>query len=87
MAIDADIETDSVRFTTNVGDQLIAGPDHPIRVTTEEDGTPRPYVLVRGALEALIDRKTFYRLAAAAAAGADGRMGIWSSGQFFPLEA
>ena len=40
---------------------------------------------VRHGLEALIDRKTFYRLAAAAEEH-EGRTGIWSDGTFFPLE-
>ena len=40
---------------------------------------------IRRDLEALIDRKTFYRLAAAATEDA-GRAGIRSGGVFFPLE-
>lgn len=84
VAVDADIRPDAVTFTTNVGDQVTAGPDHPItlRGTAQE---PRPYVHVRAGLEALIDRKTFYRLAAAATEDA-GRTDIRSLGVFFPLE-
>ncbi|MCY3996329.1 MAG: DUF1285 domain-containing protein, partial [Rhodobacter sp.] len=49
-------------FTTNVGDSAAAGPDHPIRVERDgRTGEPSPYVLVRARLEALIDRKSFYR--------------------------
>ncbi|MFC3167639.1 DUF1285 domain-containing protein [Paracoccus fontiphilus] len=84
IAVDADIRTDSVTFITNVGDQVTAGPDSPIILRGDAD-EPRPYVHVRAGLEALIDRKTFYRLAAAATEDA-GRAGIRSGGVFFPLE-
>ena len=84
VAVDADILPDAVTFTTNVGDRVTAGPDNPItlRGTPQE---PRPYVHVRAGLDALIDRKTFYRLADAAT-DRDGRSGIRSGGAFFPLE-
>ncbi|MCZ0961164.1 DUF1285 domain-containing protein [Paracoccus benzoatiresistens] len=84
VAVDAEILPDAVTFTTNIGDQVTAGPENPItlRGTAQE---PRPYVHVRAGLEALIDRKTFYRLAAAAEDEA-GRSGIRSGGAFFPLE-
>ena len=85
VAVDADILPDAVTFTTNVGDQVTAGPDNPVVLRGTPDA-PRPYVHVRAGLDALIDRKTFYRLAAAAAEGEDGRSGIRSGGVFFPLE-
>lgn len=72
-------------FTTNVGDTAAAGPDHPIRVERDpETGEPSPYVLIRANLEALIDRKSFYRLVDLGA-NHDGWFGIWSSGDFFPI--
>ena len=50
-------------FETNVGDFTAAGPENPIRVVRDpETGEPSPYVHVRRGLEALIDRKSFYRL-------------------------
>ncbi len=53
----------SLCFTTNVGDAVIAGTDHPIRVEVDsETGEPRPYLLVRGRLEALIARTVYYEL-------------------------
>lgn len=87
VAVDAEIAGDRITFTTNVGDEVTAGPDNPIRVETAADGTPRPYVHVRRGLEALIDRKTFYRLVDAAQPGADGRLVLRSSGAEFPIEA
>ena len=47
---------------------------------------PRPYVHIRRGLWALIDRKTFYRLADAAMPGENGRMELHSGGTVFPLE-
>lgn len=85
IATDADFTPDSITFTTNMGDQVVAGPDHAI-IMRGDGNEPRPYVHVRAGLEALIDRKTFYRLAAAADPGPDGRVGVTSRGQFFALE-
>ncbi len=76
-------------FTTHVGDSVTAGPDHPIRVTRDPDtGEPAPYVMVRRGLEALIDRKSFYRLAEIGTEHVEGgvaQFGLWSDGRFFPL--
>lgn len=78
-----------LRFTTHVGDVTVAGPDAPIRIVRDEaTGEPSPYVLVRANLEALIDRKSFYRLIDLGAHHEhDGTrwFGLWSGGQFFPV--
>lgn len=76
-------------FTTHVEDEATAGPDHPIRVVRDpETGEPSPYVHIRANLEALIDRKTFYRIVDLCVhedhEGAQW-FGLWSSGQFFPI--
>ncbi|MDP5308934.1 DUF1285 domain-containing protein [Paracoccus spongiarum] len=86
VATDADIAPDRITFTTNVGDRVVAGEGHAI-ILRGSPTEPRPYVHVRAGLEALIDRKTFYRLAAAATDGPEGRAGVRSGGRFFPLEA
>ncbi|MDV7144201.1 DUF1285 domain-containing protein [Tropicimonas sp. TH_r6] len=76
-------------FTTNVGDIVTAGPEHPIRVERDpETGEPSPYVLVRVNLEALIDRKSFYRLVELGehhVQGGESWFGLWSGGSFFPV--
>jgi uncharacterized protein len=75
-----------VVFTTNVGDETVAGPDNPIRVETNpETGEPAPYVHVRRGLEARISRAVFYQLADMAVPGEGGMLGVWSGGVFFPL--
>ncbi|AUH34874.1 DUF1285 domain-containing protein [Paracoccus tegillarcae] len=85
VAVDAEILPDQITFTTNVGDEVTANADNPITIRGDAS-QPRPYVHVRRGLEALIDRKTFYRLAAAAEEGDDGQVGVRSGGRFFRLE-
>ncbi len=93
VAIDFDVngvgKDQTISFTTQVDDTAVAGPDHPIRVVRDaKTGEPSPYVLIRANLEALIDRKSFYRLVDIGAhAEFDGQswFGVWSSGVFFPI--
>ncbi len=52
-----------ITFRTNVGDLVEAGPGHPLRFVDEpETGGLKPYVLVRGRLEALVARPVMYEL-------------------------
>jgi len=52
-----------ITFRTNVGDVVEAGPGHPLRFVDEpETGGLKPYVLVRGRLEALVARPVMYEL-------------------------
>ncbi len=93
VAVDFDVsgsgQDQVLTFETNVGDFAAAGQDHPIRVVRDaETGEPSPYVLVRARLEALIDRKSFYRLVDIGAHHqVDGTdwFGVWSGGVFFPI--
>lgn len=91
VAVDVDVTDQdgagSLVFTTNVGEVVEAGPENAIRVAIAPDGTPRPYLHVRRGLEALIDRKSFYRLAEAARPDAEGRMSVRGRGAVFALEA
>ncbi|SLN56617.1 hypothetical protein PEL8287_03047 [Roseovarius litorisediminis] len=81
--VKGDGEAQKLVFETNVGDHVMAGPDNPIRVVRDpETGEPSPYVLVRANLEALIDRKSFYRLVDIGTHH-DGWFGLWSGGAFF----
>lgn len=76
-------------FETHVEDFASAGPEHPIRVVRDPDtGEPSPYVLIRDNLEALIDRKSFYRLVEIGSheeRDSESWFGVWSGGQFFPI--
>lgn len=84
-----DGEDQRLTFHTNVGDTVTAGSDTPLRfVRDTTTGEPSPYVLVRDRLEALIDRKSFYRLVELGVEKeVDGLIwfGIWSAGTFFPM--
>lgn len=78
----------ALSFTTNVGDVVTAGPEHRIRVARAADGEPSPYIHIRRGLEALIDRKTFYRLveiATPAPFEGEDWLGLTSRGEFFPI--
>jgi len=78
------VET-GLAFFTNVEDRVVAGPDHPIRVERDpKAGEPSPYVLIRRNLEALIDRKSFYRLVDLGE-HQDGWFGVRSGESFFPI--
>ncbi|MEO1000384.1 MAG: DUF1285 domain-containing protein [Pseudomonadota bacterium] len=78
-----------VTFTTHVGDEAEAGPAHPIRVVRDaETGEPSPYILIRANLEALIDRKSFYRLVELCTheeVSGERWFGLRSGGAFFPF--
>ncbi|WP_037228047.1 DUF1285 domain-containing protein [Roseobacter sp. GAI101] len=72
-------------FQTNLDDIAVAGPDLPIRVVRDEaSGEPSPYVRIRRNLEALIDRKSFYRLVDLGVHH-EGWFGVWSQGAFFRI--
>ena len=76
-------------FTTNVGDLVTAGPDHPLIVEYRiPGGEPAPYIHVRGRLRALLSRAVFLELVELGEERrtVDGRdYGVWSQGQFFSL--
>lgn len=75
-----------IAVTTNMGDVVSLDADHPLRVTGQPDGQPRPYVRVRGRLEARLSRAAYYDLANWMQ-DHEGVAGVWSAGSFFPLEA
>jgi hypothetical protein len=78
-------DAQKLSFSSNVGDTAVAGPSNPIRVERDpETGEPAPYVLIRRNLEALIDRKSFYRLVELGVHH-EGWFGLWSQGAFFGI--
>lgn len=77
-----------LKFTTQTGDVVIAGPEHPIRVVFNDDQEPRPYVHVRDRLEAMISRNVYYQLVewGVEPSGQERpALGIYSAGEFFVL--
>jgi hypothetical protein len=77
-------------FRTNVDDIVACGPEHPLRFAPEPgSGGLKPYLHVRGRLEALVSRALYYDLvdlAEPVPGGAGGRLGIWSGAAMYPLE-
>src|SRR5690554_621961 len=75
--------------TTNVGERLLLGESHPFEVGDyDNDGTPRPIVHVRRGLEARLVTTAYYELAdllVEAPLAEDSSLGVWSSGEFFPV--
>lgn len=81
-----------LQFTTQTGDVVVAGEEHPIRLAYHDEGhgdEPSPYVHVRDRLEALIHRNVYYELVRLGVSrpGADGRdeLVVSSAGREFVI--
>ncbi|WP_342644236.1 DUF1285 domain-containing protein [Rhodoligotrophos ferricapiens] len=89
MAVEGEGEDQVIHFITNVDDEVTVDDEHPLRFAREEgtDGL-KPYVRVRGRLEALVARAIFYDLVERGCTQTiDGVswFGVWSSGRFYPM--
>ncbi|HSR81854.1 MAG TPA: DUF1285 domain-containing protein [Hyphomicrobiaceae bacterium] len=72
-------------FRTNVDDVVEADPVHPLRFDVEPRSQGlKPYLIVRGRLEALVTRALYYDLVELAVDDGSG-LGLWSGGAFFAL--
>lgn len=90
-------EEQTLTFRTNVDDVVTVGPDNPIRFQTMgaedsdatlEEGGLKPYIMVRGRLEALVTRALYYDLidlAVCKATPEGDKIGLWSGGTFFVI--
>lgn len=82
-------DAQQLSFTTNVGDEIAAGPDHAITFCKDrETGEGIPYIEVRGGMEARIARSVFYDLVSAGELreiNEQTMFGVWSGGVFFPF--
>ncbi|MFN3869348.1 MAG: DUF1285 domain-containing protein [Hyphomicrobiaceae bacterium] len=93
LAVDMDViaggdgaDTQVIVVATNIGDVVRIGPEHPLRFDVEaSSGGLKPYVLVRGRLEARFTRSLAYDLALLAAQDGDGTTSIRSGGATFRL--
>jgi len=85
VAVELKAEAGRLTFRLNTGDLVTADAEHRLRFEQREDG-PRPYLDVRGGMEALVARPVYYELANLALAGDDQPPGVWSDGIFFALE-
>lgn len=79
-----------ITLRTNLGNLVRIGEEHPLRFEIEPDtGGLKPYVRVRGRLDALFTRALMYQLAdhMQERADEDGEsMGVWSGGHYFRLD-
>jgi len=91
LAVTGEDESRMLTFRTNVGDVVEAGPEHPLRfVEDEETGGMKPYLRVRGRLDALVTRAMTYELLELGEeVEIDGRamIAVRSGGEFFPVMA
>lgn len=89
IATRVDREGETLKFLTNVGDEVEAGPDNEIRIEMDAaTGEPRPYLHVRRGLDALIARPVFYELVEMALereTPEGPRLGVESNGAWFPV--
>jgi hypothetical protein len=75
----------ALTFRTNVDDIVTAGAAHPLRFAVESHSKGlKPYLRVRGRLEALVTRALYYDLVELAVDEGD-RFGVWSGGVFFAM--
>ncbi len=77
----------TIIFTTNVGDEVAAGPSNILTYRETPIGRA-PFVRVRGNLDALVSRSVFYdlvRLGETRDIDGEAMFGVASSGAFFPF--
>ncbi len=82
----------ALTFRTNVDDVVAVGAEHPLRFCRQDLGGGRggglkPYILVRGRLEALVTRAVYADLVALGVTriGDDGALGVWSGGTWWEM--
>jgi hypothetical protein len=73
-----------IAFRLNTDELVAADADHPLHIESREDG-PRPYILLRNGIEALVARSVYYELVNMAVDEGADPVGLWSAGTFFPL--
>lgn len=64
MTVEGEAASQVLTFRTNLGDVVIADAQHPLRFAMAADGGLKPYLLVRGRLEALATRALTQDIAA-----------------------
>lgn len=86
MAVEGAGVGQSLTFRTNVDDVVTAGPGHPLRFAVDpENGGLKPYLLVRGRLEARVTRALVMDLVALATPDNSGHLALTSLGGRFAL--
>lgn len=82
-------EDQLIRLTTNTGDEILVGEQHPLKVGSYPGSDePRPVVALDHGLEARLVTAAFYELTRYVTEQPEGdanRVGVWSAGVFFEL--
>jgi hypothetical protein len=88
MAVEGNGRAQILTFRTNVDDVVTVDKDHPLRFAPQQpDGGLKPYVLVRGRLEALATRAVYGDLVALAQPHESrGGVGVWSGGIWWEMQ-
>ena len=87
LAVDGKGERQSLTFRTNVDDVVTVDSRNPLRFEKQKTGGLKPYVLVRGRLEALATRSVYSELADLAVPNSAGKaLGVWSGGLWWKME-
>ncbi|WP_279479960.1 DUF1285 domain-containing protein [Aureimonas sp. SK2] len=84
VAVEMSDEGGRLSFRTNMGDMVEADEAHPLRFATGTGGAFRPYVRVRGGLEARLTRSLAFDLAQRIEER-EGEAGIASGSAWFPV--
>jgi uncharacterized protein len=89
MAVSGEADTQTLTFRTNVGDVVEAGAEHALRFEIKgENSELKPYLHVRGNLEALVARPVMYdlvELGEHADIGGVSMFAVRSGGVLFPM--
>jgi uncharacterized protein len=91
LAVDMDVRGSGIdqvlTFRTNVDDLVVCDRDHPLRFELQpSSGGLKPYLRVRGRLDALVTRAVYYDLVEIAESDeATGALAVWSQGCRFPI--
>lgn len=85
LAVDVRAAAGRLAFRTNLGEIVVAGPEHPLRFELDAGGGLRPYLLVRRGLWARLTRSTALDLLDHVVERTEGEPGLESDGAFFAL--
>ncbi len=88
MAVEGSGSQQLLTLRTNVDDVVTVGGEHPMRFCRQDPtGGLKPYIRVRGRLEALVTRAVYADLAALAVHrdGEVGPLGVWSGGIWWEM--
>ena len=86
MRVEGQGQAQLIFLETQVEDEVLVGPDHPLRFVEEaETEGLKPYVIIRRNLEALVARTLFYDLVELGTVEGEW-FGVWSGGQFFKMQ-